>query len=186
MSDSSASPADRVIKCRHAKNPARPVRATSVPIILLFFFFLFASLSLHQCLFYSHVLFCFESIPVVLSCHLFFSYNKRSPFCWRVTMHVPLNLLGEGGGDGDGGEEGVGGWLVGWLVGEGGYPVRYAIIRVFPRYSIRIHPLTEALPHFLPGGMSLPLCIAKAIVRHPVCCMSSIYAHPLLAVVSCY
>lgn len=34
-------------------------------------------------------------------------------------MHVPLNLLGEGGGDGDGGEEGVGGWLVGWL-GKGG------------------------------------------------------------------
>lgn len=39
-------------------------------------------------------------------------------------------------------------------VGGGGvgYPVRYAIIRVFPRYSIRIHPLTEALPHFVMGG----------------------------------
>lgn len=36
--------------------------------------------------------------------------------------------------------------------GGGGYPARYAIIRVFPRYSIRIHPLTEALPHFLTGG----------------------------------
>lgn len=54
-------------------------------------------------------------------------------------MHVPLNLLGEGGGD-EGEEVGV------------GYPVRYAIIRVFPRYSIRIHPLTEALPHFVTGG----------------------------------
>lgn len=64
--------------------------------------------------------------------------NKRNLFGWRVTMHVPLNLLGEGGGDG-------------WE-GGGGYPARYAIIRVFPLYSIRIHPLTEALPHFLTEG----------------------------------
>lgn len=58
-------------------------------------------------------------------------------------MHAPLNLLGEGGGDAR------------WGWGGMGYPVRYAIIRVFPRYSIRIHPLTEALPHFGTGGCLL-------------------------------
>lgn len=36
-------------------------------------------------------------------------------------MHVPMNLIGEGGAD-------------------GGAPALYAIIRVFPRYSVRINP----------------------------------------------
>lgn len=64
----------------------------------------------------------------------------------------------------------------------GGHPLRYAIIRVFPRYSIRIHPLTEALPHFVAArggreggrkGRALSLFLLShsipiAIVRHPV------------------
>lgn len=69
----------------------------------------------------------------------------------------------------------------------GGYPPRYAIIRVFPRYSIRIHPLTEALPHFVTGGVGggVSLPPADAIVRHPV--LHELHRRsPLLAVVSCY
>lgn len=160
MSDSNASPSDRVIKCRHAKPCTASqsfLRASDSAVAHPYSLF-----CLHPCcwsdVYYAHALICFEPIPFLSSYHLI---NKEA----RACPPEPYR----------GGR---------WWGGSSTIRHNQGLPSLYCKNSPPPPPLAKAFPHFV-MGMFLPLCTAKAIVRHPVL-HELHWRSPLLAVVSRY